>query len=60
MTYSDKEATCLWYELRRVYPELAPPDERTPEEKRQQAEQAKDDLFGLDEDKEKASCLLRD
>lgn len=40
MTYSDKEAACLWRELRYVYPELAPPKEE------RDAEQDKDDLFG--------------
>lgn len=54
MTHSDREAICLWHELKYVYPEFAPPDERTPDEKRQQAEQDKDDLFSLsDEGKER-------
>ena len=53
--YSDREATALYHELKRVYPELAPPDERTPEERKRDAEQAKDDLFGP-EDKEENKC----
>ena len=44
--YQDKEEVAWWHELKRVYPELAPPDERTAEERKQDAEQAKDDLFG--------------
>jgi len=50
--YQDREAACLWRELKHVYPELAPPDEHTEEEKRQQAERDVDDLFGPEEDKE--------
>lgn len=53
--YQDRKAACLWRELRHIYPELAPPDERTPEEKRQQAEQDKVDLFGP-EDKEEENA----
>jgi len=49
--YSDREAAVLYHELKYVYPELAPPDERTPKERKKDAEQAKDELFGLDEDK---------
>jgi len=56
--YTDREATCLWHELRWVYPDLAPPDERTPEERQQDAEQAKDDLFGP-ENKKRTKCRSR-
>lgn len=59
MTYSDREAICLWHELKHVYPELAPPDGRTDEEKKRQAEQDKDILFGPDE-REKETCLSRE
>jgi len=50
--YEDREAACLWHELKHVYPELAPPDERTPEEKKQQAERDVDALFGSEEREE--------
>jgi len=50
--YKSREATCLWRELKHIYPELAPPNERTPEEKKLQAEQDIDDLFGSEEREE--------
>jgi len=40
----------LFEELKYVYPELAPSDERTPEEKKRDAEQDKIDLFGPEEE----------
>ncbi len=58
--YTDREAACLWHELRHVYPELAPPDERTAEEKKRDAEQGIIDLFGTDEDKEAEKCPSKD
>jgi len=57
--YQDREAACLWRELKHVYPELAPPDKRTPEEKKIQAEQDKVDLFGSEEERIE-SCPSRD
>jgi len=59
MTYDERVAAALWHELKRIYPELAPPDKRTPEERKQDAEQAKDDLFGS-EDKGDESCQSKD
>jgi hypothetical protein len=50
--FQDREATYLWHELKYVYPELAPPDERTEEEKKLQAERDIDDLFGPEEREE--------
>ena len=51
--YQKRKEECLYEELKHVYPWLAPPDERTPEEKKREAEQAKIDLFGPEENKEK-------
>lgn len=59
--YQKRKEECLYEELKHVYPWLAPPDERTPEEKKREAEQAKIDLFGPEEEKEKKeSCLSKD
>ena len=56
MKYSDREAVCLWHELKHVYPELAPLDERTNEEKKLQAEQDIIDLFGPESKGEKENA----
>ena len=52
--YSEKEAACLWRELKYVYPELAP------EKPKRDAERDKDDLFGPEEEREEEKCLSRD
>jgi len=57
--YSDREAVCLWHELKNVFPELAPPDERTTEERKRDAEQAVIELFGP-EDKKETTCPSKD
>lgn len=51
--YQKRKEECLYEELKHVYPRLAPPDERTDEEKKKDAEQAKIDLFGPEPEEEK-------
>lgn len=50
--YQKRKEKCLYEELKHVYLTLAPSDERTPEEKKRDAEQDKIDLFGPEENKE--------
>jgi len=57
--YDDRLAACLWQELAVVYPDLAG-RETDPEKRKQLAEQAKDELFGPDEENEEVSCLSKD
>jgi hypothetical protein len=47
--YQKRKEKCLYEELKHIYPELVPFDERTPEEKKRDAEQDKIDLFGPEE-----------
>lgn len=58
--YDERLATMMWHELKHVYPWLAPPDERTEEERQQQAERDIVDLFGEQDKKEETPCLSRD
>ncbi len=51
--YQKRKEECLYEELKHVYPWLAPPDERTPEEKKRDAEKAVIDLFGPEPEEEK-------
>lgn len=51
--YQKRKERCLYEELKHVYPWLAPPDRRTPEEKKKDAEQAQIDLFGPEPEEEK-------
>ncbi len=56
--YDERIATIMWHELKRIYPELAPLDERTEEERQKQAERDIADLFG--EQTKEEPCLSRD
>lgn len=47
--YQKRREQCWWQELKYIYPWLAPPDERTPEERRKDAERAQIELFGPEE-----------
>jgi hypothetical protein len=58
--HQKRKEQCLYEELKHIYPDLAPPDERTPEEKKRDAEQDKIDLFGPEEEKEKKPCRSKD
>ena len=44
--YQKRKEQVLYEELKHIYPELVPPDERTPEEKKKDAERDVIDLFG--------------
>lgn len=54
--YQKRKEQALYEELKHIYPDLAPPDGRTPEEKKRDAERDKIDLFGPEERKEKGNA----
>lgn len=58
--YQKRLEQCIYQELKHVYPFLAPPDDRTPEERKRDAIQAAIDLFGPEENEEGTPCPSKD
>jgi len=50
----------MYHELKHVYPFLAPPDERTAEERKRDAERDVIDLFGPEDNEEVKPCPSKD
>jgi hypothetical protein len=58
--YQERLEQCMYQELKHVYPFLAPPDERTAEERKRDAELAIVELFGPEDNEEAKPCPSKD